>query len=155
MDISKLTALQRATLAKYANGGPQVLGLGHASLSDLQCIDELVRMGLLQVPIDPRAKECRITGRGLLALKELGGLQEEIVDTWEDEPDEPGTYEVTYETTLHITVRLYALNRDDAETNAGIQADGYLETLVGDHRGLTAEASLDGVGADKVARVGE
>lgn len=73
-------------------------------------------------------------------------------------------YRVTYQTHLHLTVDVEVEPpegadpedfdfEDAAQDRAQTQAEEYVDTLLGDHRGLRAEASLDGVGAETVEEV--
>ena len=60
------------------------------------------------------------------------------------------TFEVTYTTTLTLTVTIDAADDDAASDTSWRAAQDYCDTLMGDHRTVWAEATLDGIGADTV-----
>lgn len=63
-------------------------------------------------------------------------------------------YRVVFERVpMEIIVELDAKDEDTAADQAWIRAQEYLETVYGDARGVTAAASLDGIGADTVTEV--
>ena len=63
------------------------------------------------------------------------------------------TYLVTFTTPIHLTVTVEAEGEQEAADLAWQPAEDYLQTIVGDHQQVRAEASLDGIGADDVTEV--
>ena len=53
-------------------------------------------------------------------------------------------------TTICLDVDVEADDEDSAAEDAWELASEYLATVVGDHRSVSAEASLDGIGAETV-----
>jgi hypothetical protein len=64
------------------------------------------------------------------------------------------TFEVHYTTNINLNVTVEADDEDQAQDVAWDAAQSYLSTVVGDHQMVTADASLDGVGADEIEEVG-
>jgi hypothetical protein len=54
---------------------------------------------------------------------------------------------------VHLTVDVDAADEDQAADVSWRRAEDYLQTVIGDHDAVSAEASLDGIGADDVSEV--
>ena len=63
------------------------------------------------------------------------------------------TYDVTFNTTLSVTVTIQADDEDTAADKAWEIAENYAKTIGGNYRDIRADASFDGIGADEVTEV--
>jgi hypothetical protein len=63
------------------------------------------------------------------------------------------TFEVRFVAPLHLAVSVEAEDEDQAGDVAHDAASAYLETVMGNHRDVAANASLDGVGHDEIEEV--
>lgn len=62
-------------------------------------------------------------------------------------------YKVSFETKIRVEVEIHEDDQDTAADKAWDLAQEYLDTVHGDHRDVTAEATLDGIGAETVKEV--
>jgi hypothetical protein len=63
------------------------------------------------------------------------------------------TYEVRFTTNINLAFKVDAEDEDQARDIAHDAAQDYLATVTGNHRDVSANASLDGIGADEVEEV--
>lgn len=62
-------------------------------------------------------------------------------------------YAVFLNTTLSVRVEVNAADEEEVQEAAWQQAQEFVDTIFRDDRGLTANASFDGIGADEVVEL--